>query len=108
MQRKRKKIGILIILSIIILLIGILFLEAIYFNRNIQKNNIYKLKDKTYYEVTLKPNIYFSNDKIKANNYYIANSIKTVDIYFNYWLKNKTKEKINYSYDITATLKKLC
>ncbi len=105
MQRKRKKIGILIILSIIILLIGILFLEAIYFNRNIQKNNIYKLKDKTYYEVTLKPNIYFSNDKIKANNYYIANSIKTVDIYFNYWLKNKTKEKINYSYDITATLK---
>ncbi len=105
MQKKRKKIRILIILSIIILLIGILFLEAIYFSKNIQKNNIYKFKNKTYYEVTLKPNIYFLNNKIKANNYYIANSIETIDIYFNYYLQNKTEENINYSYDITATLK---
>ena len=105
MQKKRKKIRILIILSIIILLIGILFLEVIYFSKNIQKNNIYESKNKTYYEVTLKPNIYFFNNKIEANNYYIANSIKTIDIYFNYYLKNKTKENINYSYDITATLK---
>ena len=105
MQKKRKKLRILITSCIIILLIGILFLEAMYFNKNIQKNNIYKLKNKTYYEVTLKPNIYFSNKKIKANNYYIANAIKSVDIYFNYYLKDKKKEKINYSYDITATLK---
>ena len=89
LQKKRKKIRILIILSIIILLIGTLFLEAIYFNKNIQKNNIYKLKNKTYYEVTLKPNIYFFKNKIEANNYYIANSIKTIDIYFNYYLKSK-------------------
>ncbi len=103
MQKKRKKI--LIILSIITLLIGILFLEAIYFSKNIQKNNRYKVKNKTYYEVTLKPNIYFSNNKIEADHYYITNSIKTIDIYFNYYLKNKTKENIKYSYDITATLK---
>ena len=105
MQKKRKKIRILIILSIIIILIGILFLEVIYFSKNIQKNNIYESKNKTYYEVTLKPNIYFLNNKIEANNYYIANSIKTIDIHFNYYLKNKKKENINYSYDITATLK---
>lgn len=104
MQEKSKKIKILIILSIIILLMGILFLEVIYF-KNIQKNNAYQSENKTYYEVTLKPNIYFFHNKIEANNYYIANSIKTVDIYFNYYLKNKTKENINYSYDITATLK---
>ncbi len=104
-MQKRRKIRILIILSMTILLIGILLLEVIYFNKNIQKNNIYKLKNKTYYEVTLKPNNYFSNKKLKAGNYYIANSIKTIDIYFNYYLKNKVKEKINYSYDITATLK---
>ncbi len=103
MQKKRKKIKILIILSIII--IGILLLEIIYFSKNIQNNNIYESKNKTYYEVTLKPNNYFFNNKIEANNYYIANSIKTIDIYFNYYLKNKTKENINYSYDITATLK---
>ena len=104
MQKKKNKRRILIISSII-LLIGNLFLGTLYFNKNIQNNNIYRLKNKTYYEVTLKPNIYFLNDKIKANNYYIANSIKTVDIYFNYCLKNKANKRINYSYDITATLK---
>ncbi len=97
-----KRIKILIILSII-LLTGTLFLKEIY-RKNIQKN-LYQLKNKTYYEVTLKPNIYFFSDKIKANNYYIANSIKSIDIYFNYYLKNKNKKSINYSYDIKATLK---
>lgn len=94
---QKKKIKILIILSII--LIGILFLEVIYFN----KNNTYKFKNKTYYEVTLKPNTYFTNDKIEENNYYIAASIRSVNIYFDYYLKRK--ENFNYSYDITATLK---
>ena len=102
MQSKRKKI--LIILSIILLIV-IIFFKAIYINKNIQKNNIYQLKNKTYYEVTLKPNIYFFNNKIKNNKYYIANSIKSIDIYFNYYLKDKTKKNINYSYDIKATLK---
>ena len=101
MQEKSKKIKILFILSII-LLIGIL---GIIYNKNIQKNKIYQLKNKTHYEVTLNPNNYFSNDKLKSNNYYIANAIKSVDIYFDYYLKNKTKENINYSYDITATIK---
>ncbi len=105
MQKKRNKLKILTVSSIIILLIGILFLEVIYVSKKIQNNNIYESKNKTYYEVTLKPNTYFFNNKIEANNYYIANSIKTIDIYFDYYLKNKTKEKINYSYDITATLK---
>ena len=95
---------ILFILSII-LLIGTLFLEVIYINKNIPTNQIYQLKNKTSYEVTLNPNNYFLNDKLKANNYYIANSIKNIDIYFDYYLKNKTKENINYSYDITATIK---
>ena len=80
----------LIIISITILLIGFLFLGAFYINKNIQKNNIYQLKNKTYYEVTLKPNNYFLNNKIKSNKYYIAKAIKSID---------------NYSYDITATLK---
>ncbi len=102
---QKKKIKILIILGIIVLLIGILFLEVIYFSKNMQKNNIYKTKNKTYYEVTLKPNGYFSNDKLASDNYYIANAIKTIDIYFDYYLKNKTKANTNYSYDITATLK---
>ena len=101
MPKKKKKIKILIILSIIILLI----LEVIYFSKNMQRNNIYEAKNKTYYEVTLKPNTYFIDNKIEANNYYIANSIKTIDIYFNYYLRNKTKKNINYSYDITTTLK---
>ena len=93
----------LIIISITILLIGFLFLGAFYINKNIQKNNIYQLKNKTYYEVTLKPNSYFLNNKIKSNKYYIAKAIKSIDIYFNYYLKNN--KNINYSYDITATLK---
>ena len=93
----------LIIISITILLIGFLFLVAFYINKNIQKNNIYQLKNKTYYEVTLKPNNYFLNNKIKSNKYYIAKAIKSIDIYFNYYLKNN--KNINYSYDITATLK---
>ena len=102
MLRESKKIKILFIL---ILLIGFLFLGLIYINKNIQKNKIYQSKNKTYYEVTLNPNDYFSSDKLEANNYYIANSIKSIDIYFNYYLKNKFKENINYSYDITTTLK---
>ncbi len=101
MQEKSKKRKLLFILSII-LLIGLLFLEVIYI---IQKNNRYQLKNKTYYEVTLNPNNYFLTDKLEANNYYIANSIKNIDIYFDYYLKNKIKENINYSYDITATIK---
>ncbi len=104
MQEKSKKIKILFILSII-LLVGFLFLVAIYINKNIQNNKIYQLENKTYYEVTLNPNNYFLKDKLEADNYYIANSIKNIDIYFDYYLKNKTKENINYSYDVTATIK---
>ena len=92
----------LIILSII-LLTGILFLELI--NKNIQNNSTYQLNNKTYYTVNLKPNNYFSSDTIDANKYYITASIKSIDIYFDYYLKNKTKDDINYAYDITATLK---
>ena len=91
----------LIILSII-LLTGFLFLKFI--NKNIQNNNTYQMKNKTYYEIRLKPNKYFSNDTIDANKYYIAASIKSIDIYFDYYLKNN-KDDINYSYDIKATLK---
>ena len=101
---KSKKIKLLFILSII-LLIGFLFLGLIYINKNISKNKIYQSKNKTHYEVILNPNNYFFNEKLEANNYYIANSIKSIDIYFDYYLKNKIKENINYSYDITATIK---
>ena len=94
---------ILIISSIIVLLILIVLIEVIYFSRNFLKSNIYEIKNKTYYEVTLKPNTYFLNDKLESNNYYIASSIDTIDIYFNYYIKNKIKD--NYSYNITATLK---
>ena len=104
MSEKSKKIKILFILSII-LLISLLFLGVIYINKNIQKNKIYQLNNKTYYEVTLNPNNYFLHDKLEANNYYVANSIKSIDIYFDYYLKTKTKENINYSYDITTTIK---
>ncbi len=102
MQEKDKKIS--LILSIVLLIV-ILFLGVIYINKNMQKDEIYQLENKTYYEVTLNPSDYFLNDKLDAGNYYIANSIKDIDIYFNYYLKNETKENINYSYDITATIK---
>ena len=92
----------LIILSII-LLTGILFLELI--NKNIQNNSTYQLNNKTYYKVNLKPNNYFSSDTIDDNKYYIAASIKSIDIYFDYYFKNKNKDDINYAYDITTTLK---
>ena len=59
----------IIILSII-LLTGFLFLGNI--NKNIQNNNIYQLKNNTYYEVRLNPNNYFSNDTMNHNQYYIA------------------------------------
>ena len=98
MSNKRKK---LIILSIIIILTIFLFLGVIYKNK--QNNNTLKFKNNTYYEVTLKPNNYFEENKIDANNYYIASAIKSIDIYFNYYLKNN--KNINYTYDITATLK---
>ena len=104
MQRKSKKMKILFILSII-LLIGILFLGIVCIDKNMSKNKMYQLKNETYYEVTLNPNNYFFNDKLVADNYYIANSIKSVDIYFDYYLNNKSKENGGYSYDITATIK---
>ena len=86
---------------IIFLLILILFLGIIFINKNLSKNNI-ELENKTTYNVTLKPNIYFSNNKLEANNYYIANSIENINVYFDYYLKNQNKE--NISYDITASL----
>ena len=95
-----KKVKILFILGIILLL-GLLFLGLIY----TKKDKIYQLENKTYYEVSLNPNDYFVNDKLKADNYYIASSIKSIDIYFDYVLKNQTRDDINYSYDITATIK---
>ena len=103
MAKKNKKI--LTILSIILFVIGILLLSKDYFNKFNSQENIYQLKNKTYYEVTLNPNNYFSNNKIPSNKYYIASSIKSIDIYFNYYLKNNFNEDINYSYDITASLK---
>ena len=101
---KSKKIKILFILSII-LLISLSFLGIVYIDKNNQKDKIFELKNKTYYEVALNPNNYFTDDKLEANNYYIASSIKSIDIYFDYVLKNQNNDKINYSYDITATLK---
>ncbi len=91
----------LIIFSIIILFI-VIHLGIIYFNKNLNKNNIEQLENKTSYEVILKPNIYFLNNKLDSNNYYIASSINNINIYFNYYLKSKTKE--NISYDLTATI----
>lgn len=96
-MKMHKKI--LIILSILLLAIGILLLSKDYFK---PKNN-FQGENKTSYEVTLNPNTYFSNTKISENNYYIANAIKSIDIYFNYYLKNVFEE--NYSYDITTYLK---
>ncbi len=104
MQEKRKKIKILFILSCIVL-IGTISLGILYSNKNIQKNKKYQLINKSYYEVTLNPNDFFSNDKLEENHYYIASSIKSINIYFDYYLKNNTKENIDYSYDITATIK---
>ncbi len=101
MQEKSKKIKILFF-SIII---GILLLGVIYTYNNIQKSNIYQFKNQTYYEVTLNPNNYFLKDTLESDHYYIANSIKNIDIYFDYYLKDKTKENINYSYNMTATIK---
>ena len=82
-----------------------LLFGIIYINKNSSKNKIYQVKNKTYYEVTLNPNSYFFTDKLEANNYYIGGAIKSVDIYFDYYLKTKTKANINYTYDIIATIK---
>ncbi len=97
---KRKK---LLILSIIVFIMGIVFLKIICIIKN--KNDEYQIKNETYYEVTLNSDSYFVNNKIDANNYYIAKAIKSIDIYFNYNLKKQPKKNINYAYDITATLK---
>ena len=97
MLEKRKR---LIILSIIILTL-FLFLVVIYKNK--QNNKTLQIDNQTYYEVILKPNNYFEKNKIDANNYYIASSIKSINVYFNYFLKNN--EILNYTYEITATLK---
>ncbi len=102
-KNKRRKI--LTILIIILFVIGIFLLNKNHFNKNNLPNNSYQLENKTNYEVTLKPNNYFSNSKIPADNYYIGDAIKSIDIYFNYYLKTNIKEHINYSYDITASLK---
>ncbi len=102
MLRKSKKL--LMILSFIVL-IGIILLGVIYINKNMQKKEIYQLKNKTYYEVVINPNAYFLNDRLEADNFYIASSIKNINIYFDYYLRDETKESINYSYDIEATIK---
>ena len=102
---KKKKIKILTILSIILFDIGLLLLGYDYLNKNISKNNSYNIENKTYYEVTLNSNNYYDHNIIGSNKYYIGNSIKSIDIYFNYYLKNNSKENINYSYDIEASLK---
>ena len=65
LQEKDKKIS--LILSIVLLIV-ILFLGVIYINKNMPKNKIYQLENKTYYEVTLNPNDYFLNDKLEASN----------------------------------------
>lgn len=95
--KKSPILKILFILSIILIIT--LLLALIYINKKVSH---IQLNNKSYYEVTLYPNNYFVNDKVQAN-YYIASSIKNIDIYFDYELKNE--DNINYSYDITATLK---
>ncbi len=96
---QNKKIKILTILSILLFVISIFLLSNNNFSS--KKDNSYELENNTYYEVSLIQNNYFSNNKI--SDYYIANSIKSIDIYFDYYLKNN--DNMNYSYDITAVLK---
>ena len=108
LQRRIKlaeKIKKLLPLLGIILLVILLSLVIIFINKNIPKAKTYQLKNKTSYTVTLILNNYYASDKIKAHNYYIAKAIKSIDIYFDYEIKKQNKEKINYSYDIAATIK---
>ena len=95
----KKGLKILIIISIIILTI-ILIIKVLH-----QKVNPYLAENKTNYEVILKPNNYFYSNKIKSNNYYIANAIQDINITFNYYLKSNDQDQVNYSYDITSTIK---
>ena len=95
----KKGLKILIIISIIILTI-IFIIKVLH-----QKTDPYQTENKTNYEVILKPNNYFYSNKIKANNYYIANAIQDINITFNYYLKSNDQDQVNYSYDITSTIK---
>ncbi len=92
-------------LMIIFLLIGSLLLLKDGFNKEQRKTHSYQFENKTDYEVILKDNPFFKDRKLPSHQFYVANAIQDIKVYFNYNLKNKSKDKLKYSYDIDATLK---
>ncbi len=91
-----------------ILMISFFILAFSFFLIGISKNKkeeLYKVNNETDYDISLKANTFFSDEKMASHNYYVSSSIQNINVYFNYNLKNIFQNNISYSYKINATLK---
>ncbi len=104
MNNNKKNIYI-IILSIIIFLLGIIFIiYGLNFKNDGTKVYSYKAQKSDNYEVLLKPNNFYSTEKLPAGGYYASNSINSYIINLKYDFEGNKKANIDYNYNIIAEL----
>lgn len=93
-----------IIISVAMIGISIiLFFNSIY-NKNSEKIYTYNISQNTKYRVYVEKNAFFNNDYLEMEGAYIQQSVRNIEINFNYNFVSASKKDIGYIYDIVATL----
>lgn len=93
-----------IIISVAMIGISIiLFFNSIY-NKNSEKIYTYNISQNTKYRVYVNKNDFFNNDYLEMEEAYIQQSVRNIEINFNYDFVSASKKDIGYIYDIVATL----
>ena len=104
-MRKNKKSVYTIIAFLIMIIIGSAFIkQGLDMERNKTPIYSYTVQKSDNYEVLLRPNTFYTTEKLPEGGYYASNSIKSYLIELKYDLKGDRKTDLEYNYNIIANL----
>ena len=89
---------------IALLIIGVFFISYGFNLKNITPNYSYKMQRRTDYEVLLKHNNFYENERLPSGKWYASKSIDSYIINFIYNFSSDKKIDMKYKYFITANL----
>lgn len=105
-MKNSKKINcIIIVLCIVVITIGVTFIKVgLNYKQTTKPAYSYSAQKSSNYEVLLKPNTFYSEDKLPFGLYYASKSVDEFLIDFKYNFKGNKKTNIEYKYNINAKL----
>ena len=104
-MRKNKRSIYTITAFLIMIIMGSAFIkQGLDMEKNMTPIYSYTAQKSDNYEVLLKPNTFYTTEKLPAGGYYASNSIKSYLIELRYNFKGDRKTNLEYNYNITANL----